>query len=159
MVVGLGNPDRGDDGVGAVVVRALSGRLPDGVELIARSGDMLALIDDWDGVDAVICVDAAARVDTPGRTHRIDAIAEQRLLQDAGLTSSHAFGLAEVIGLARALGRAPAEIVVYAIEGDCFDVGAPVSAAVAAAAQAVATRIAGEFGNATHSAIGADSHA
>ena len=76
LVACLGNPDRGDDGLGAAVARALAGRLPDGVGLAVRSGDMLGLIDDWAGFDAVVCVDAAAPMDaslgTPGRIHRVD---------------------------------------------------------------------------------------
>jgi hydrogenase maturation protease len=46
LVVGLGNPDRGDDGVGAIVTQCLVGRLPADVAILARSGDMLSLIGD-----------------------------------------------------------------------------------------------------------------
>lgn len=151
LVIGLGNPDRGDDGVGALVVDALAGRVPHRVELMVRTGDMLALIEDWAGVDALVCVDAAAPMGAPGRVHRIDANAET-LPPEPGLASSHAFGLAEAIALARTLGTAPAEIIVYAIEGGCFDTGAPVSAAVAGAVKDVATQILAEFARLRQSA-------
>ena len=76
LVACLGNPDRGDDGVGAAVARALAGRLRDGAALVVRSGDMLALIDEWTGFDAVVCVDAAAPMDAPlgapGHIRRVD---------------------------------------------------------------------------------------
>jgi hydrogenase maturation protease len=140
LVACLGNPDRGDDGIGAAVARALAGRLPEGVGLVVRCGDMLALIDDWAGFDAVVCVDAAAAAGTPGRIRRIDLGCEN-LPVDVGATSSHAFGLAEAVQLARTLHSAPAHIVVYAVEGASFETGAPMTAAVAAAADDVARRV------------------
>ncbi|MBI4920659.1 MAG: hydrogenase maturation protease [Devosia nanyangense] len=143
MIIGLGNPDRGDDGVGGLVVEALAGRLPEGVETMVRTGDMLGLVEDWAGAQAVICIDAAATVGAPGRVHRIDGHAEA-LLPEPGLASSHAFGLAEAIALSRALGTAPPVLFVYAIEGSGFDTGAPVSAEVAAVVDEVATRVLAE---------------
>ena len=143
LVIGLGNPDRGDDGVGALVVEALTGRLPSDVEIVLRTGDMLGLVEDWAGVDAVICIDAAAAVGSPGRIHRIDGLADA-LLPEPGLASSHAFGLAEAIALARALGTAPPTLIVYAIEGSVFDTGAPVSVAVAEAVEDVAVQVLAE---------------
>jgi hydrogenase maturation protease len=143
LVIGLGNPDRGDDGVGALVVAALAGRLPEGVEATTRAGDMLALVEDWTGAQAVICIDAAATVGAPGRIHRIDGH-DGALLPEPGLASSHAFGLAEAIALSRALGTAPPVLIVYAVEGSGFDTGAPVSAAVAAAVDEVAAQVLAE---------------
>ena len=143
FIAGLGNPDRGDDGIGMVVARKLDGRLPDDVAILPRSGDMVALIEEWAGFDALICVDAAAPMGTPGRIHRIDLTADE-LPREVSLASSHSFGLAVAIGLARILERAPRDIVVYAIEGCCFDTGAALSPAVAAAAADAADRIAAE---------------
>jgi hydrogenase maturation protease len=54
------------------------------------------------------------------------------------VTSGHAFGLAEAVQLARTLGLAPAEIVVYAVEGGCFEGGAEMTAAVTGAVAEVA---------------------
>ena len=143
MVIGIGNPDRGDDGIGPVVAAKLAGRLPPGVALAARSGDMLALIEDWADADALICIDAAAPAGMPGRIHRLDPTVAE-LPREPVVASSHAFGLAEAIALARALHRAPARIVVYAVEGCQFDGGTPLSPPVAAAADAVADRIVAE---------------
>ncbi len=67
VVACLGNPDRGDDAVGLVVAQRLSGRLPDDFALLIRSGDVFSLIEDWVGCDALVCVDAAAPMGTPGR--------------------------------------------------------------------------------------------
>ena len=47
--------------------------------------------------------------------------------------STHGFGLAEALELARALGQLPRRCIVYAIEGASFETGAPLSPEVAAA--------------------------
>lgn len=140
LVIGLGNPDRGDDGVGARVAHQLAGRLPDAVRILTRRGDLLSLIDDWADVEALICIDAAAPQGAPGRIHRID-LTRDALPRDPTATSSHALGLPEAIALARTLGRAPSRILVYAIEGCRFDCGASLTPAVAAAAGIVASRV------------------
>jgi hydrogenase maturation protease len=72
LVVGIGNSDRGDDGVGPAVARRLRGRVPPGVSVLERGGDALALIEDWEGVPSVIVVDAVAPITEPGRIHRHD---------------------------------------------------------------------------------------
>lgn len=149
LVVGIGNPDRGDDGIGPLVVRQLlgrqrAGRVSSDVTFIERTGDALALIDDWAGRDAVILVDAAAPIAAPGRVHRIDLLADA-LPAELSLSSTHAFGVAEAVGLAHTLGLLPPHVIAYAIEGANFDPGAPVSPMVAAAAIEVVTRVAAEL--------------
>ena len=147
LVVGIGNPDRGDDGVGPLVVRQVAEHLPPDlichVGIIERTGDALALIDDWAGRDAVVLVVAAAPVSVSGRVHRIDLL-EDRLPDDMSLSSTHAFGVAAAVGLARTLGLLPRRVIVYAVEGEQFVPGAPVSEAVAAAVAGVATLVAEE---------------
>lgn len=158
LVVGMGNPDRGDDGIGALVARSIAGRLPADVSIVVRSGDALSLIEDWAGFDALVCVDAAAPVDTPGRIHRID-LASDELEHDVSLASSHAFGIAQAIELARTLGLAPRDIIVYAIEGVCFEGGAPIAPEVLAAAADVAGRVVAEVGRLRQAVAEAGPHA
>jgi hydrogenase maturation protease len=144
LVVGVGNPDRGDDGIGPMVVRQLRGRVSPDVAILERSGDALALIDDWEGRDAVILVDAAAAGGTPGCIHRIDLLRDA-LPPELSLSSTHGFGVAEAIGLADALDLLPAQVIAYAIEGVNFDPGAPISPQVAAVTGEVAERVATEL--------------
>jgi hydrogenase maturation protease len=153
LVAAVGNPNRGDDGVGLLVAQKLSGRLPGEARLVVRSGDMMSLIEDWAGIDAAILVDAAAPNGSPGRVHRID-LAEEKLPPELSFSSSHAFGIAEAIELARVLDLAPKQIVVYAIEGACFDAGAPLTPAVLSAAIEVADCIAGEVRHILNAASG-----
>lgn len=140
LVVGIGNPDHGDDGIGAAVLERLAGRLPADVGTLARRGDMLALIDDCAGVDALVCVDATAPTGMPGRIRRIDAVAET-VPHDVSFASSHALGLAEAIELARTLGTAPPAMVVYAVEGMRFDDGVGLSPPVMRVVEEVADRV------------------
>jgi hydrogenase maturation protease len=149
LVVGMGNPDRGDDGIGPLVVRQLAWRVSPSITLIERTGDALALIEDWAGRGAVVLVDAAAPGTTPGRVHRIDLLEEQ-LPIDLSRASTHAFGVADTVGLARTLDLLPASVVVYAIEGADFEPGAALSPEVAAAAEEVAVRIAAELCHLEH---------
>jgi hydrogenase maturation protease len=143
LVVGLGNTNRGDDGIGVLVANNLRGRLPGDVTVLASIRDPLSLIDDLEAFDALVCVDAAAPLGTPGRIFRIN-LATDDLPRDVTLVSSHAFGLAASIALAGVLQLAPPDIVVYAIEGGCFEFGAEVTPRVGAAAVEAADRIVAE---------------
>jgi hydrogenase maturation protease len=143
LVACIGNPDRGDDGIGALVAEKLAGTLPAGAALLVRSGDMLSLIEDCAGCDALVCVDAAAPMGALGRIHRID-LATGELPGELLAASTHGFGLADAIGLARTLASAPRDIVIYGIEGSCFDAGAPMTPEIAAAAEEAAALVADE---------------
>ena len=131
LIIGFGNPDCGDDGAGPMVARLLTGRVA--ARVLERHGDALALLDEWDGAESLLLIDAAAPMGTPGRVHRFDlALAE--LPRALAGCSTHAFGLAETIALSRRLGTLPARSVVYAIEGTHFAAGTAVSPCVAEAA-------------------------
>jgi hydrogenase maturation protease len=137
LVVGVGNPDCGDDAVGGAVADRLAAMNLPGVRVCVRSGDLLGLIDEWREVEAVLLIDAAAPPPglPPGDiapVHRID-VSAQRLPRELGGHSTHGFGVAEAVELARALGALPSRALVYAVEGQCFEVGAGLSAPVAAA--------------------------
>ncbi len=137
IVTATGNPWRGDDAVGILVLRALADRLPKGAAVLFDGGcDVPSLVDAWAGFDTAICVDACASTGTPGRIRRID-LATQALPHGGNKGSSHAIGLAEAIAITRALSQAAPRVIVYAVEGAGFDLGAPVTEPVAAAAARV----------------------
>ena len=143
QVHALGNADRGDAGLGPAVPALLRGRLPAGAELRVCGGDALGLIEGWAGLVALVCVDASAPAGEPGRICSLETAMDELVAEPA---SCHGFGLAEALAPARVLGLAPPRLVVYAVEGRSFRIGAPLSAEVAAAAEAVAGRILGEVG-------------
>ena len=142
LVIGIGNRDRGDDAFGPAVAHRLMGRVPSTVRILEHSGDVLALIEDWDGIPSVV-IDAMAPISEPGQVHRFD-LTESPLPIGFAPSSSHALGVAETVELARGLGRLPRYLVAYLVEGEQFGTGAPLSLAVAEAVEHVAGRIVSE---------------
>ena len=148
IILGIGNPDRGDDAAGRRVARLLRGMLPDDIEVAELDGEATTLLARLDGAAVAFMVDACASGAPAGTVHRFDVSATP-LPQAAFGLSTHGFGLAEAVELARALGQLPAMCIVYAIEGESFEVGAPLSLPVAAAIADVARRVGAEIaGNA-----------
>ncbi len=140
LVLGIGNPDRGDDGAGRAVARRLDGRLPADVELVAHGGDAAGLLDVLGRAAAAFVADACITGAQVGTVSRFD-VSVTPLPSARFTTSTHGLGLAEALELARTLRRLPPRCVVFAIEGRCFDPGAGLSPAVAGAVEAVARRI------------------
>jgi hydrogenase maturation protease len=138
IVIGIGHPDRGDDAAGLLVARRLAAGHSIPVEVRESGGDLLTLVDDWAGAEAVVLVDAVVGTGAPGDVHVIDLIAETA--PGERNVSSHGFGLAEAVELSRALGTLPRALRLVGIESACFDIGtAPtprVQAAIPAAAAA-----------------------
>jgi hydrogenase maturation protease len=147
-VIGIGNAWRSDDGAGLAVARLLEGTLPPEVEVLEREGEPTSLIDSWEGAEAVWLVDAVSSGAEPGTLHRHDASSVElpaRLFD----TSTHHFGLAEAVEIARALGRLPSRAIVYGIEGANFDTGETLSPEVEAAAARVAAAVQEEVAECT----------
>jgi hydrogenase maturation protease len=115
LVIGVGNPDRGDDGAGRAVARRLMGRNDCALEVCEGTGEATWLMSAWTGFDDVILVDACRGAGPPGSVHRIGPGEVDRVarLQHA---STHSLGVAAAIGLARALGTLPGRLVIHAIE-------------------------------------------
>ncbi|MGZ8715982.1 MAG: hydrogenase maturation protease [Gaiellaceae bacterium] len=139
-IVCVGNRWRSDDAAGLEVAGRLRGTLPAGVELSEREGEPTALIDAWEGADALWLVDAVSSGAEAGTVHRLDA-SERELPAGLFRGSTHHVGLAEAVELARALGRLPRRTVVYGVEGGSFEVGDELTPAVAAAVGRVAEAV------------------
>lgn len=135
LVLGLGNRLRGDDGAGAEVAHRVQ-TLPS-KEVI----DPGRLIDLWSRDDDVIVIDAVSSGAAIGTIHRLDLTQSQLPL--TSVTSSHAFGLAEVVELARSLGKLPRSVRVYGIEIGRLSHGSSMSRSVAAAVEEVVAEIDG----------------
>jgi hydrogenase maturation protease len=152
LVIGVGNELRSDDGAGIEVARSLRARATAaGIAVDEEQGEPAALLQAWDGRDAVLLVDTARSGGEPGAVRRFDVSQEPLPAGLRGSSSTHAVGVSEAIELARALRRLPARVVVYAIAGATFEAGRglsePVEAAVPALADAVlaeATALASE---------------
>jgi len=143
-VIGVGNRWRSDDAAGLEVVARLRLALPEAVELLEREGEPTSLIEAWRGADAVWVVDAVSSGAQPGTLHRLDA-AEHELPADLFRTSTHHFGLAEAVEIARAVGALPPRLVVFGIEAARLELGdtltPEVEDAVGRAADAVRSEV------------------
>jgi hydrogenase maturation protease len=146
-LIGIGNRLRCDDAAGLLVAERLRAELPE-IDVLTLDGEPSALLDAWESADKVIVVDAVSSGGRPGTIHRVDA-SERDLPRDLFPASTHALGLAEAVGLARALGRMPGSLVVYGIEGGSFETGESLSPPVQAAVERVAELVRGEVARCT----------
>jgi hydrogenase maturation protease len=127
LILGLGNPLLGDEGIGMRVVEELKGlELPDGVVVVEGGTTGLGLIGLMEGYERVIIVDAADMGHPPGRVVRFTPLEVQLKTAEAPL-SLHQIGLEEVLALAEALEVAPAELVIIGIQPSQVEVGAGLS--------------------------------
>ncbi|WP_051928271.1 hydrogenase maturation protease [Nitrosococcus oceani] len=126
LIIGIGNPYRGDDALGCLIVDEIKSQCPVGAEIIQHSGEPASLIDLWQGRRCAILVDAVSSGAQAGTIHRID-FREQSLPDQFRSYSTHAFGIAEAVELARALNKLPPTSIFYGIEGKNFSINAPLS--------------------------------
>ncbi|CAA7625611.1 hydrogenase maturation protease [Magnetospirillum sp. UT-4] len=131
LVIGIGHPYRGDDGVGPMVAERLAAT---GVNAVAHHGEGAELMELWQGLERVVVVDATSGGGAPGTVRAWDAVAE-KLPAALFPKGSHLFGLAEAVEMSRLLGRLPGGMMVLGVEGRHFAMGAPMSPEVAAAAE------------------------
>jgi hydrogenase maturation protease len=132
LVLCLGNPLRRDDAVALHVAAALEAA-PDAGTVVKRSAlSGLYLLDEMEGFDRVVVVDAVRTgAHPPGTVHSVPLEA----IHAPGGPSPHAIGLPSALELARAAGApVPSTIHVVAIEvQDMETVGEGLTPAVAAA--------------------------
>ncbi len=148
-VIGVGNASRRDDGAGLLAARGVRARLAtapgaDAVDIRECAGEATALMDAWTDCDQVIIVDAVYSGADPGTIHRLDAHSES-VPHSFLRASSHSFGVAEAIELARVLGKLPRRVVVYGVEGREFGYGDELSAAARAAVARAVEKIVKEI--------------
>jgi hydrogenase maturation protease len=144
-IIGVGNPDRGDDGIGRVVAERLRGQVADGIEIKVLNGEVTALLDCLERADSAYLIDAVSSGAEAGTVHRFDVSAIP-LPSLSFAASTHGLGLAEAIELARAMECLPVPCVVYGVEAASFDDGRPLSSAVRTAGKQVSDRILAELG-------------
>ena len=133
LVIGIGNPDRGDDAAGVLVSRALT------TVRTKELPDCTALLDVWENESHVIVVDAMRSGRTPGTGLRFDA--KKSSLPVKTFSSTHSFGLAETVELGRALNRLPTCLVVFGIEVGALPHGGRLTASVKDGVESVVSTI------------------
>ena len=155
LVLGLGNPLRGDDGVGPRVIEELQDRgLPEAVQTLDVGTGGLDLLHVMEGWERIIIIDAAelsgAKHLTPGQPvpgRFVRFTPDQvHLIEATEQFSFHHAGLAEVLALARALDRPLPPIVVFGVQPGDTGWGQGLSPEVEAGLPALTDAILEEIG-------------
>lgn len=139
-VIGIGNEFRQDDGAGLAVVRRLSSHAAGSFDIMEHDGEATSLLQAWEGVPAVVLVDAVRSRSAPGTIHCFD-VRSAGLPKGARWSSSHSLGLSEAVALAGTLDCLPRVLIIYGIEGESFGLGRGLSSTVDRAASRVVDRL------------------
>lgn len=134
LVVGYGNPMRGDDGLGPAAVGLLERRMhEEGVRFLVRHQLGIELAADLSEADLAIFIDAHVG-DVAG------TIKEEMVVPDVSVPGSFSHHLRPgiLIGMIEALYNRHPETVIYSISAGSFDHGKGLSPAVEAAMPALA---------------------
>jgi hydrogenase maturation protease len=122
LLIGVGNEYRSDDGLGILAAREILRRHLPGVRVVEQSGEGTRLMETWEGYSCVLIVDAICSGKAHGDVHRIDA-ASMSVPKGFFHYSSHSFGVAEAIEMARELGRLPEVLMLHGVEGNQYEPG------------------------------------
>lgn len=134
LILGVGNPLMGDDGVGVLAVERLLGRpdLPPGVTIMDGGTAGLGLIPLIEGYRRVVLVDAVLMGEAPGTVRRFKWQEASVAGREQPL-SLHQSDLADALALAEALGCLPPEVIVFGVQPQHTDWEQPLSEVVARA--------------------------
>jgi len=136
-VIGCGNVHRSDDAAGVLVAYRLREL---GVQAEVQPGCAFELVESWCKDDDVILIDAVVTGSPAGTVRVWDGRAPT--VPSNPQVSSHGFGVAEAINLARILQLLPHSLRVYGIEGKNFGIGETVSPQVLRSVEQVAQQTA-----------------
>jgi len=141
IIVGIGNPYRGDDGAGWAVIQQLEKSI-NPKYLRKSQGDIGELLEIFACYKHVYIVDACLATQA-GSWRRIDALKE--VFPTERQTSTHGLTLSQTIDLAKALHQLPEQLIIYAIAGIFFLMKETLSTSVAQAVDEAAQKIAEEM--------------
>ncbi len=146
-VVGVGRACCGDDAIGILVARQLVSRLGDLATVVTETGSGTALLEAMEEARLVVVTDAAEADHNlaPGAWRRIDLTDSADCLSRCRLRDTHTVSVESLLRLARALGRTPAGIWLYALAGSRFAPETPPSPAVAEALPRLIGQIAADL--------------
>jgi hydrogenase maturation protease len=145
LVLALGSSLRGDDAVGPRVLEAL-GALPPLPDVDLVDGGLLGVetILAFEGYQRVFVVDAADFGKSAGTWVRVEG--KSLLSGRAPLAGTlHGVGLADALELADALDLLPLELVLYGVQPQSLEHGAPLSSPVCEAVPQVARALRAEL--------------
>ncbi|MGD9038727.1 MAG: hydrogenase maturation protease [Desulfobacteraceae bacterium] len=133
LVIGVGNELRGDDGVGPFIARKIKAKKMPRTLVEIHVGETTSLLELWADAAAVILLDAVKSGAGAGKIYRLNP-RQQSIPSSFFRFSTHNFGLAECVRLAKTLKRLPPCLIIYGIEGKNFENGTGLSPEVEKAA-------------------------
>jgi len=114
------------------------------VTLKVRRGETLGVVGESGSGKSTVARCISRLIDPTGGAILIDGADIARLPARSLRSSTHAFGVSDAVELARALGRLPGRLDVYAIEGASFTAGDRLSPDVERAVDELATALTSE---------------
>jgi len=145
LVLGLGNPIMGDDGVGILALEQFRARfdVPAGVELVDGGTWGMNLLPCIEEAGKLLLVDAIRAGKAPGAdVFLAGADLPQTLAQKL---SAHQVDLVDVLALAQARGTLPVHTVALGVEPERVEMRADLTPAVARGVQRLPDRMAGQL--------------
>jgi hydrogenase maturation protease len=131
VVLGLGNPLMADEGVGVCLIERLAKSAPEhpAVDFIDAGTGGLAILHHIEGRRKAILIDCAFMDEPPGTIRRFtpDEVRSTKVLAHQSL---HETDLMRIIAMARQLGQAPQEIVIFGIQPERVEPGQHLSPAL-----------------------------
>jgi hydrogenase maturation protease len=129
LVLGLGNPLLGDEGVGlrALEILSSSAGLPKAVELLDGGTAGLSLVPRLRSAERVLVLDAVSSGSPPGTVVKLNG--SELLRRELRATSPHQIGLSDILSAGRLAG-CPTEIVILGVEPASLNLAVGLSAPV-----------------------------
>lgn len=128
LIAGVGNPYRGDDGIGIEIIKILQKENNPNMVLFDGGTDGLSLFDQLGLYERAIIIDAVSMGETLG-TVKLFTPKEARLQITGDALSTHGFGLADVLKLAEEFSVKTA-IKIIGIQPENIDFGEGLTEAV-----------------------------
>jgi hydrogenase maturation protease len=149
LILGLGNPLRGDDGVGSAIITRLTKQieLPASVDLIDGGIAGMKILTMLEGYDHVILVDAADLGLSCGEWLRLDLdeLLRSSIVPDKKGTL-HEAGVVDALAVGRAMNMLPLNVSIYVIQAQDIHGVAGMSSSVRESIPAICDAILSEIG-------------
>jgi hydrogenase maturation protease len=140
LIIGVGNPLMGDDGLGLAALARLAADPPPGADLLDGGTWGLTLLPEIEAASSVLLLDAIDGGARPGTVLELEGDAVPAYL--GVRLSPHDVGVADVLALARLRGTLPRRLAAIGIQPARVDLHDGLSPAVAAALPAMLDRVA-----------------
>jgi len=151
VVVGIGNPWRGDDAVGWLVAERVAEVVGEEVRVVQVDGEPGRLLDTWDGARLAVVIDGMR---TGRQVGTVIVFSADEVRRAEASHSTHGIGLAYAVQLGTVLGRVPEELVVVGVEVGEVVVGQPMTPEVESALDGATAQVLATVRGTTVQALG-----